>query len=126
MFRTRGGYAHGGAGTNTQPVETLQQSPVALENTLYPKRLRDLTLVEWLQSAAAAVLRRIHAHAIAVRASIVISQPFAKLDFKIPGNRVFQLLGLIMNLVPFHIENLGQHTLDQVVPVEQTIGNRAS
>ena len=42
---------------------------------------------------------------------------------KIGRNRVFQAFRLVVHLVPFHSENFGEHTLDQVVTNRQFAGN---
>jgi hypothetical protein len=36
---------------------------------------------------------------------------------------MFQTLGLVVNLIPFHTEDLGQHSLDQVMPKDGALGS---
>jgi hypothetical protein len=39
---------------------------------------------------------------------------------------VLQLLGFVVDFVPFHAENFGEHAFDQMMTVEQPIGDVAA
>ena len=117
----RARYAYRGTGPYVELLEVLQEAPVAFEHADDGEVLFDLTLIETLQAAAPAIVRRIDAHAIAVRTSSAFSQSFAQLAFEIGGDGVLQLLGFIVDLVPFHAEDFCEHALDEVVPVQETV-----
>ena len=53
-------------------------------------------------------------------------QLFDQFLLEIGRNGVLELFGFIVDLVPLQPEHLGQHPLDQVVPVEQPAGDFAS
>jgi hypothetical protein len=62
-----------------------------------------------------------------MRAGLIDRAEFiAKTALKILGNSVLQLFGLVVDFVPLHAENLGEHALDQVMAVKQTSCNRTT
>ena len=70
--------------------------------------------------------RRIHARRYCRAGRRRRAQFLDQLLLEIGGDGVFELLGLVVDLVPLESENLGQHPLDQVVAVEQPAGDFAS
>jgi len=88
--------------------------------------LFDLTLIETLQTTAPAIIWGIDANAIAMRTSSAVAQSFAQLVFEIGGDGVLQLLGFIVDLVPFHAENFRKHAFDEVMPVQEPAGYSAA
>ena len=82
--------------------------------------------IERTQAAVAPILRRVALHAIAVRAGLAGSELFEQPPLEVGRHRVLQLLGFFVDFVPFHAENFGQHALDQMMPVEQPIGDIAA
>ena len=82
--------------------------------------------IQRAQAPVATILRRIALYAIPVRARLAGAELFQQAPLEIGRDGVLQLLGFLMNLVPFHAENLGEHALDQMVPVEQAIGDVAA
>ena len=75
------------------------------------------------EAAAAPVDRRIHADAIAVWTVALRTQPLDQLALEVRRDGMLELLGFVVHLVPFQSEDLGQHALDQVMAVEQTVGD---
>lgn len=45
---------------------------------------------------------------------------------KVGAYRMLHLLRFIVDAIPLHMEDLGQHPLDQVVPDKQPVGNAAA
>ena len=83
--------------------------------------------VERLEATLAPVRGGIHADHVAVRACrLAVPSLLDQLAFEIGGNGVLQLLRLVVNLVPFQSEDLRQHTLDQMMAVQQPVGDLAA
>ena len=54
------------------------------------------------------------------------AEAFGEKPLEFGGHRVLELLGLVVDLVPFHTEQLGKHAFDEVMAVEQAVGNAAA
>ena len=61
-----------------------------------------------------------------MRTGLASSQLFLQFPLKLAGDGVLQLLGFVMNLIPFHAEDFGQHSLNQVMAVQYAIGDFAA
>src|SRR5271165_84796 len=61
-----------------------------------------------------------------MRASGLVSQPFHQLFLECWRNRVLKPLGFVMDFVPLHAENLGQHAFDEVVADDGAFGDFAA
>src|SRR5271157_4117315 len=104
-------------------IQVFQQLAVPLEHAGYRDALPRPRFGQELQAALPPVGRRIHPHDVAVRAHARRPQPFHQLALEIGRNGMLQLFGFVVHFVPFQTENLGQHALDQVVPVPQPAGD---
>ena len=58
-----------------------------------------------------------------MRACFASAQLLDQAALEIGGNGVLELLRFVMHFVPLHTEDLGQHALDQVMPVQQALGD---
>ena len=114
------------ARTDTGAIEILQQFAVALEEADDHQALTGECLFERLEAALAARRRRIHTHDIAVRAGVRGAETFHQFALEVGGDGVLQLFGLLVNLVPFQAEDLGEHALDEMVAIEQAAGDLAA
>ena len=61
-----------------------------------------------------------------MRAGVARAQPLHQFALEIGGHGVFQLLRLVMHLVPFQAEDFGQHAFDELMAVQQTAGDLAA
>ena len=85
-----------------------------------------LRLAEQEHSPLAALFRTAQSQPISVRAGVPVSQFPDQSLLKSRGHGVFQSFCFIMDLVPGHAEDLGQHPLDQVVANHGAFRNFAS
>ena len=108
------------------PLRYSKQAPVTLEHAHHDGAGGGRHFVERPPAAIAAILRRVALHAVSMRAGFAGAEAFQKPALEIGGNGVLQLLGLFVHLVPFHAEDFGQHALDQMMPVEHTVGDVAA
>ena len=77
-------------------------------------------------AAIAAIPRSVALHAISVRAGFPGTEAVEQPALEIGRHGVLQLLGFVMDFVPFHAENLGEHALNQVMAIENAVGYVAS
>ncbi len=82
--------------------------------------------IQRFPAAPAAVLRTVHADAVAVRAGFAFAELFAQAALEIGGDGVLHLLGFVVDLVPLHAENFGEHALDQMWRFDQAVGDFAA
>ena len=61
-----------------------------------------------------------------MRALAFHAEALDQLALEIGGYGVLELLRLVVHLVPFQPEDLGQHALDQVMAVQQAVGDVAA
>jgi hypothetical protein len=114
------------AGANARTVQELQETAIALEDADHRQMFIGDCLIERFQSTPSPVARGVHADHIAVRADAARAQLLDQLPFEFGGNGVLQLLRLIVHLVSFEPEDLGQHALDQVMAIEDAVRDLAS
>ena len=119
-------HAHHGARMNPEAVQIFEQPPVAFEDADHDGIRLGRRFIERTQTPIAAILRRVALHAIAVRARLAGAQLFEQSPLEIGRDGVLQLLGFVVDLVPLHAENLGEHALDQMMPVQQPVGDIAA
>ncbi len=114
-LRPGGDHVQPHARPDSAAIEAFEQFAVAFVDAVDGNALAGGRLIERLQSAASPAERRIGADDVAVRAKAAGPQHFDQLPFEIGRNGVLQLFGLIVDLVPFQTEDLGEHALDEVV-----------
>lgn len=78
------------------------------------------------QAPVAALVRRLRQDEIAVGAGSLFAQLFDQQSFESGGDGVLEALGLVVDLVPGHAEDLREHALDEVVAEGGAVGGFAS
>ena len=117
-------YLH--ARPDADAFEILQQFAVPFKDADHREALLAARLLQRLEATAAAGSRRIAAHHVTVRTSTARAEPFGELAFEIRRDGMFQLFGLVVDLVLLQPEDLREHALQEVVPVEQAVGDLAA
>ena len=121
-----GDHVEADAGADADAVEIFQQFPVAFEQADDYQPLAGARLFQRLEAALPACRGGIHADDIAMRASAARAQPFRQFALEIGGHGMFQVLRLVVHLVPFQAEDFGQHAFDEVMAVQQAAGDLAA
>ena len=121
-----GNHLQAHTGANSGAVEEFQELAVALEYAGHGKAFFGEGLVERLPAVPAAGPWGIQADDVAVGASAVASKLFGEFAFEIGGNGVLEVFGFVMDLVPLESEDFGEHTLDEMMAVEDAVGDGAS
>src|SRR6516225_8815572 len=113
------------AGANAETVKILEERPIPFIHTdhLDARPRRRFRQQHQAQSSA---LRGALVNLVSMRARAFGAQPLDQLLLEIVGDRMLQALCLVMDLIPFHSQHLGQHSLDQMVPISQAVGDLAT
>jgi len=67
-----------------------------------------------------------HLAHVAVRADAAFAEFGEKFGFEVGGDGVFEALGFVVDLPPFHAEEFGQHALDEVMAEREPAGDLAA
>jgi hypothetical protein len=73
-------------------------------------------------TAAMALGRVLGENGVAMRTGAAFAEAFAELGFKGGGDGVFKTLGLFVDFVPSHAEDLAQHAFDEMVADSGMVG----
>ena len=115
-----------GAWFDAEAVEILEQASVAFEYTDDRGLTRGGEFVKGDKTAAVAVLLRLQAEGETVGAVFVFAELFGEFGFKVGGDGVFHLLGFVVDFVPLHIEDFGEHALNEIVAADEAFGDFAA
>ena len=115
-----------GAGANTALFQKLKQAAIAFIDAAHLKVLAGLSLRKQDQAAPAPAGGTLQLGQIAVRTRASTPEFGEQPGLEIWRNRVLQTFRLVVHLIPFHSENLGEHALDQVVANRQLAGDLSS
>lgn len=103
------------AGADGAFFQKLQKHAVAFINAADNVVLARFGGREQDQPAAGTRRGALGGHEVAVRAASAASDPGDQFGFEVGGDGMFEALGFVVNLPPFHAEDLVEHALDEVM-----------
>ena len=115
-----------GAGADAAVFEEFEELAIALVDPTHGVRIVEFGIGEQDESATAAAGRAFHLAEIAVRTGTTGAQLGQKLGFEVGRDGVFEALGFVVNLPPFHSKHFGEHALDQMMAERKLAGDLAS
>ncbi len=115
-----------GSGFDAEAVEIFQQAAVAFEDADDGGMAGRWEFVEGDEAATVAVFFRFQAESEAVGAISFVAEFFGEFGFKVGGDGVFHLLGFVMDFVPLHVEDFGEHAFDEIVAANEAFGDFAA
>src|SRR5581483_1407168 len=111
------------ARTNTPLFQEFQQLTVALIDTADSVGFSERRIGQEQQPPFSPTARTFQFTKVSVRTGAAGAESFQELCFEIGRYRVLQALGFVVDFVPLHSEDFGQHALNQVMPQAELAGN---
>ena len=123
MVGVAGDHLNHGAGFNAKAVEIFEQPAVAFENADDGGLARRGEFVESDEAAAVAALFRFQPQGEPVGAVFFVAKFFGEFGFEVGGDGVLHLLGFVVDFVPLHFEDFGEHAFNEIVAADKPFGD---
>jgi hypothetical protein len=115
-----------GTGLDGEGVEEFEEFSVALVDAANLDELTGRDFVEGEPAGLTAEGGGIEFGVGAVRAGFAGTEFAGEEFFEVLGNGMFEALGFLVDLEPLHTEDFDKHPLNEVVAIEDAIGNLAT